>query len=127
MQWNIPSGWPEQNSRNADCNNKGMDDPIAITGCWAAYHGLEDVGYQHLTVGQKHFLTRNHKHPAFDIEASETSQQEDRLHHPTCRLPVMAEMWNWPHWPIYQSHEHVCRELTLTSDVFFDGRCVKRW
>jgi hypothetical protein len=26
--------------------------PTAITGCWVSYHGLEEVEYEHLTVGQ---------------------------------------------------------------------------
>jgi len=59
------------------------------------------------------------------MAACEPSQQEDRLHAPPCRLPVTVEMQGGPHGPIYQSHEHVGRELTLTSDVFSERR-VKR-
>jgi len=44
MQGNIPSGCPEQISRNADSINEGMDIPT--------YNGLEEVGYEHVTVGQ---------------------------------------------------------------------------
>jgi len=43
MQGNIPNCCPEQFSINADSINKGMDIP--------KYHGLEEVGYEHVTVG----------------------------------------------------------------------------